>query len=172
MVIEASRLLRLPVTDTFGTEHGRIDSTVFWAAEARLCGFQVSTGVVTKFRALSLLDTLSINERSVIVGSPAALSSDLKEFDAISQETGPVVGVKAVTQSGRSLGKISDVLLEAETGFIIRFYVRHLLSERIIPRQYLVSITPRKIIFKDVVDTPLFDQVASSETGPAVAAAG
>ena len=89
------------------------------------------------------------------------LNPDLKEFDKIYKNFGPVMEVRAKTESGRSLGRISDLLIEAESGIIVRFYLKNLLSERIIPREYLVSITPKQIVFKDIVDQPIFDSLVS-----------
>lgn len=169
MVIEASSLLGAPVLDTSGVKHGVVDAGVYLASEARLYGLQISKGsVLTRFRGLLITDIIAVNQRSIVIDTPEVIQKQLKELDQIAKETGPVVGVAAATESGKKLGKITDVLLDADSGFIVRFYLRQLLSERIIPRQFLVSITPRQIIFKDVVDTPIFDQVATAEAMPAV----
>lgn len=164
MVIEASQILRSPVVDVTGTTHGTVDACVFLANEARLYGLQVTKGnVVTKFRAVRIEDVISINPRHVVIDSTDVLTKDLKDFDQIAKQSGSVLGVSAVTESGKRLGKISDVLMDADTGFIVRMYIRNLLHERIIPRQFLVSITPKQVVFKDIVDTPLFEQTATTE---------
>jgi len=169
MVIEASHLLQSSVVDATGTKHGAVDTCVYIGDEARLYGLQLAkAGVITRFRGVRFADVLSVNQHAIIIDSPAVIEKDLKDFDAVAKATGPVVGVTAKTESGKKLGKISDVLLDADTGFIVRFYLRNLLSERIIPRQFLVSITPREVVFKDVVDTPLFTQVATAEAAPVV----
>ena len=168
MVIEASHIVNASVLDTTGTAHGSVDACVFLATEARLYGLQIARGsVMTRFRGLLFADVISLNQHSVIVDSAETIKKDLKELDEVSKNSGPVIGITAVTESGKRLGKISDVLVDADTGFIVRLYIRNLLQERIIPRQFLVSITPKQVVFKDVVDTPLFDQVASAEATPA-----
>lgn len=164
MLLEASHLLKGSVLDTSGQNCGRIDRCVYSAETARLAGFQVATStVVTRFRGLDIADCLSLNHERVVIDSATVLNKNLKELDAIAEVSGKVVGVAATTESGTSLGHISDVLLDADTGLIVRLYVRKLLAERIIPREYLVSITPKRVVFKDVVNTPVFAQVASAE---------
>ncbi len=164
MVIEVSRLIKSPVLDATGREHGTVDTCVFTSDEGRLYGFQVARGsMLTRFLALRLDSVLSVTHKGLIIDQEQDLGKDLKGLDVIAKKSGKVLGVKAKTESGKTLGKISDLLIDADTGFIVRFYIRNLLMERIIPRQYLVSITPREIVFKDVVDTPIFDQVAASE---------
>ncbi len=162
MVIEASRVLKQPVTDTSGRACGMLDRPVFSANEGRVFGFQVSQGsLVTKFKALNYHDILNIGASGAVIDTEQVLGKELKELDAVAKEAGPLLGVKARTESGKSLGRVTDVLIDAETGFIVRFYLRNLMMERIIPRQFLVSITPREVIFKEIVDTPIFNQVAT-----------
>ncbi len=164
MVLESSHLIGSAVIDVGGVKHGTIDRCVYLADEGCLHGFQVAVpGVITKFRSLELADCISLNQESVVIDSPTVIQKDLKPLDEIVKKNGPVVGLGAVTESGKKLGKVFDLLLDADTGFIVRLYVRALLNERIIPRQFVVSITPEQVVFKDVVDTPLFDQVASAE---------
>lgn len=164
MLLETSHLLQGLVSDVSGIRHGRVDKCVYSADHAALVGFQVAaSGVITKFRSLSLQDCISLNHESVVIDSSAALGKELKELDAVSELTGPVVGVTAVTESGQRLGTVNDLLIDADTGIIVRFYLRKLLAERIIPRDYLVSITPKRVVFKDVVNTPVFNQIATAE---------
>jgi uncharacterized protein YrrD len=168
MVLEASRILKVPILDATGVVLGKVDTAVYLATEGRLYGFQVAKpGVLTRFAGVEFSDVLSLNQHSVIVDTIECLQRDMKEFDKVAKATGPIIGLNAKTESGKKLGKISDLLLDAESGFIVRFYIRQLLQERIIPRQFVVSITPREVIFKDVVDTPLFDQVAGAEAAAA-----
>jgi uncharacterized protein YrrD len=164
MLLEASHLLQGIVSDVAGVRHGRIDKCVFSADQATLVGFQVATsGVLTRFRSLAIQDCISLNHEAVVIDSAAALGKDMKALDEIASRSGAIIGVSATTESGARLGTISDVLLDADTGIIVRFYLRKLLAERIIPREYLVSITPKQVVFKDVVNTPVFSQIATSE---------
>lgn len=164
MLLETSHLLQGVVSDVSGIRHGRVDRCVYSADLGALIGFQVATsGVVTRFRALALQDCISLNHEAVIIDTSEALGKDMKELDAVAATSGPIVGVTATTESGQRLGTVSDLLIDADTGIIVRFYLRKLLAERIIPREYLVSITPKRVVFKDVVSSPIFNQVATAE---------
>jgi len=164
MLLEASHLLKGSVVDVQGVRYGRVDTCIYNADTAALAGFQVAaSGVVARFRALMLVDCISLHHENVVIDSGQVLTKDMRELDAVAQHSGKVIGVTAVTESGTRLGVISDVLLDGDTGLIVRLYVRKLLAERIIPREYLIAITPKRIVFKDVVNTPIFNQVASAE---------
>lgn len=163
MVIEATRLKGVTVRDSTGLTLGKVDRLVFRADQARLVGFQVSrSGLVKKFAGLDLMDVLSLSSETVVVDDVKSLETNLTPMDAAYRATGSVLGIKAKTESGQAIGVIGDVVIEAETGGIVRFYLRNFLTERIIPLKFLVSISPKEIIFKDIVNQPIFDQVASS----------
>lgn len=168
MLIEASHLLKRPVLDAEGKKLGRTDAMVFDGKDGRLYGFQVAVpGLVNRFRALNFYEVLHLSRASIIVDQENSIVKDMRPLDQVFKETGAVIGIVAKTESGKKLGKVTDVLLDEETGFMIRFYIRSLMMERIIPRQYLVAITPKAIVFRDIVDQPTFDQVASMEAAPA-----
>ncbi|HUD20728.1 MAG TPA: PRC-barrel domain-containing protein [Candidatus Saccharimonadales bacterium] len=162
MLIELSEVLSDDVVTAEGKKLGVIDRALVDGRTGRVAGFQVSlNGVIKRFAGLNYVDVLEVNRHSVIVDQPSSLSKNLKDFDIVYKNFGSVVGVAAKTESGRGLGKVSDLLFEIESGLIVRFYLRNLLAERIIPREYMVSITPKQIVFRDIVDQPIFDSIAA-----------
>ncbi len=167
MIIEASQLLKRPVINTSGNRLGGVDHIVFDAKDGRVYGFQVTLpGVVKRFRSLNFYEVISLNRQSIIIDNKENLVANMRSLDEIFKETGPVINVVAKTESGKKLGRVNDLMLETQSGFIIRFVIRNLFVERIIPRQYVVAITPKAVIFKDIVDQPIFDQVASMNIAP------
>lgn len=161
MLIEASHLLGVPVVNEKQKALGRVDILVFDAADAKIAGMQIEkNGVIKKFAGLFFDDLVNLS-RTGVATEDGRLQTDLTTLDSIAKTSGKVIGVTAMTESGQALGKVSDVVFEAETGAIVRFELRHLLRERLIPRQFLVSITPQKIIFQDVVNEPVFDKLAT-----------
>lgn len=165
MLLELSYCIDAPVITNSSTKIGSIDFPVFDGKQARLVGFQVvQTGIVKKFRGLLFDDIVEITRSDVQVAAASSLQTNLKSLDEHFQEYGSVVGVTAKTESGKRLGKVLDVVIETGSGRITRFYIRNFLQERIIPVQFLVTITPREVIFKDVVSQPIFDRVAVAET--------
>lgn len=163
MVIEASHCQGLSVQDKHGETVGAIDFLVIHGKDAHVSGAQViKGGIVKKFYGLDWQDVTNINRGSVEIADKNCLATNLKNLDELYRVYGKVIGVSAKTESGKNIGHVSDLLIEAETGLIIRFVLRNLIQERIIPRQFLVSVTPKQIIFQDVVDQPIFDKLASS----------
>lgn len=163
MIFEATQLLGLPVHTTSGQTVGSVNSCVFDNREAKLYGFQVTTGLIKKYTGLQLIDAVSVSQTALEITDAKHLHRKLDEFDQIFRQTGPVLGVEAKTESGKRLGRVANVLVEIESGLIVRFYLKNLLAERIIPRQYLVSLNPKQVTFKDAVEAPTFDQTAAIE---------
>jgi uncharacterized protein YrrD len=162
MIIEASQIIGLPVL-TGEQELGKVDLCIFHGRHANIAGFQVvRSRVLKKFYSLNYEDIIEFDRQHLKVKDAHHLKSNLKELDEIYKAFGRVLGVTAKTESGKKIGKVGDVLIEAETGLIVRFSLQALFRERLIPRQFLVSISPREVIFQDVVDQPIFDKVATS----------
>lgn len=148
-----------------GEAIGKVGRLFFDGSAAKLVGFQVTRpSLIKSFAALSLEDTLSLSRESVIVDSPSALRKDHEPFDTLNRRWGKVLDVPAKTESGRGLGRISDAVIDSQSGLITRFYLVALLKERIIPRQFLVAISPKAVVFSDIVDQPIFNQVAATKT--------
>jgi len=164
MVLEVSQLLGASIRLTNDKKLATVDRIIFDGSKAQVEGFQTSQrAVLTKFGRLDFVDTLSVERGEVVIDSEKSIQKDLKPFDQLRRQYGPVLGVIAKTESGRKIGKVTDLVIDSDTGFILRFYLGQFLHERIIPRQFLVSITPKQIVFKDIVNAPTFDQVAVSQ---------
>lgn len=166
MIIEAAALMGLPVENEKGEKLGAVEVLVFNGETTRLAGFGVSrSSFFSKTAGLALEDVISLYSDRVVVDSEADLGGDTKALDSVFQQYGRVLNVTAKTASGRKIGKVVDVFLEAQTGVIVRFYLRNMLKEQIIPRQFLVKIAPEQIVFKDIVDQPIFNQAANLGVG-------
>lgn len=58
-------------------------------------------------------------------------------------------GKKVVTENGKALGRVNDYLLDDEALALVKIYVRHLLSDRIIPYSAIVKIDDKTVVVKD-----------------------
>lgn len=165
MVLEVSQLLGASVRLTNDKKIATVDRIIFDGSKAQIAGFQTSQRtVLTKFGRLDFVDVIAVERGEVVIDSEGFIQKDLKPFDQMRRQYGSVLGVTAKTESGRKIGKITDLVIDSDTGYIVRFYLGQFLHERIIPRQFLVSITPKQVIFKDIVNAPTFDQVAVSQS--------
>lgn len=162
MIIEASQLVKNQVIDSTGAKVGTVKQLVFNGAKVQLVAFQLGLpSLIKKEAALYFEDVLSLDRNIVVIDNTSKLDPSLKQIDEITKLSGLILGVTAKTESGRYLGKIQDLYIDSSSGLVLRLYVRNLLKERIIPREFLVSVTPNVVIFKDIVDQPIFDTVAS-----------
>lgn len=162
MILEVSQLLGAPIVSAEGKKLAVVDKIVFDGKEARVSGFQTSRrAVLQHFGALAYNKTLSVEHDEIVIDDEKSIERDLKLFDQLRHQYGTVLGVVARTESGQRMSKIHDLIIDADTGLIVRFYIGQFLRERIIPRQFLVSITPKAIIFKDIVNAPTFNQIAA-----------
>lgn len=59
------------------------------------------------------------------------------------------IGQKVVTKNGKTIGKVFDYLVQSDTNLIVKFYVKNLLSEKIIGRNSVISFEKNKIVIKD-----------------------
>lgn len=156
MIVELADLIKIPVRTVTGDVLGTTDLPIFNGQEATLLGFQVTKkGVMKKFAGVYFIDLIDITKQEMVVENEQSLLTNLREFDEAYKNFGGVVGVAATTESGKRLGRVADVYLDITTGGITRFYLRNLLQERIIPREYLVAITPKQVVFKDIVSEPI-----------------
>lgn len=164
MVIELSELIGLTVRSTANKPLGKIDFCIFNGKTATLVGFQVAkSGVLKKFAGVSFSDVIDLSRQELVIENEAKLMPRLNEFDTLYKTYGPVVGVSAQTESGERLGRVNDLYIEANTGAITRYHLRHFFQERIIPQQFVVAITPERVVFKDEVAKPQFAGAVAAE---------
>lgn len=65
----------------------------------------------------------------------------------IEKSNTPILGQRAETESGESLGKVSDLLIDTSSWQISKYYLRKITSERILPGNAVQIITPRAVVF-------------------------
>lgn len=160
-MLEVSQLLGAPIRLTTGQKLAAVYRVIIDGQDARIAGFQTTArALLRRFGALEYSDALYVRRDEITTDDTKSIQNNLKPFDLLRRQYGAVLNVAAKTESGRRLGRIHDLAIDAESGLIVRFYVGQLLRERIIPRQFLVSISPKQVIFKEIVGQPLFDQIA------------
>lgn len=163
MVLEVSQLQDALIRSANGQKLATVDKVIIDGDKAQIVGFQITQrSLITRFGRLDFDQIVSIGRNDIVVPDQKSIEKDLKLFDQLRQQYGSVLGVTAKTESGQTIGKITDLLIDDNTGLIIRFYLCHFFRERIIPRQFLVSITPRQVVFKDIVIEPIFDETATA----------
>jgi len=162
MIIEDRRLWDLPVRTTEGREAGRIKHIVFDLTSLKIWGLEVEArGIFTGRKCLPWEKIVALGLEGAVIDKAKDLQSDLSVLLGKRKEGGEIIGLRATTQSNSHLGRVHDLQIDAESGLLVRFLLRQLLNERIIPRQFLITINRRQAVFQDEVLKPTFDKLAS-----------
>lgn len=142
------------------TNLGHIFELVYSDDKLAISGILTKTGglFTRKIRAVSSVDILEISTKTVaaFVADEDAIV-DLDEVIRLKNnfENGYFgLGQSAVTESGKMLGKVYDLLVDVQDLSIRKFYIKDLFSDKIIASTQIVGWDgPKKLIVKDNAET-------------------
>lgn len=161
MFIQASNLLKLPVAALDSQRKiGEVDKIVINPENGEIIGLLVKTGGFFKsFKLLSSQDIIDIDKNGAVTKNEENLLEieEIIRAKKILEKKITVLGQRAITKSKKSLGKISDLLIDSETLAITKYYISSLFEERIIPADKVLKITKEAVVFSDDVieETPV-----------------
>lgn len=161
MLLPYTKIIGGFIVDLRGfTNLGNIFELVYSDEKLAVSGVLTKTGGFfgRKIKAVSSVDILEISSKTV-----AALVDDedvIVDLDEVVRlkknfEDGYFgIGQSVVTQSGKSLGKVYDLLIDSVDLTIHKFYVKDLFSDRIIATKQIVGWDgPKKLVVKDNTET-------------------
>lgn len=154
MLILISQLVGEPIITFDGAETlGVIRDPIIDPENGKLVGYFFAHGTFhLKHDIISVHDIVGYDQNRVIVQREniAIESSEEPKLTKILAKKVPVLGAKVMTETGKYLGVANDLLLDTEMGLIVKYYVHHLLSDRIIAAEHVIVIEKRGIIVDDV----------------------
>jgi len=158
MFIEAKKLIGLPVaaTDT-QSKVGEIRQVLIDPENGRLLGFLVATGELFGPRkVLSVIDIKEWDPNGIVVTSIENLigKSEIVRIKEILKQKVFILGMKAVTESGKSLGKVEDILLDTDTECVVKYYLKDLMQSRVFPAEKVVKIEKQIVFSDDTAEIP------------------
>jgi uncharacterized protein YrrD len=152
MLILATDLLRLPVAsaDT-NSRVGTVNTLLIDTDKSLVIGFLISIGFLSQPKYLAIEDIRSIDHEAMVIQSLQKLIEPKEVIRArkVLDEGIKLVGQVVKTESGKRLGKVSDLLINTETGEITKYYVGGWLADRIVPAEKIVKITKQAVIVED-----------------------
>lgn len=156
MYLQASHILNLPVASLDPQEKiGNVFDIIVDPKELKSVGFLVikRSLFVSQKLLLSQSDVLDIDKHGIVTRNEENLvePNEVIRIKNILKNKVKILNQRACTKSGKNLGKISDLVFEKETGFVSKFYIHGWLEDKIIPREKLIKITSKKLIFEDDV---------------------
>lgn len=164
MIIELTHILNNKVINNNGLLIGRINGATIDTKNQLVSAIIVKENSVLRFRKQDLFvpyEEIASADRNLVTLRPMAKTASARDFKQVNEEVGPILGVAAFTESGERLGRVADIHFELETGKINRYDIKYLWQEQLIPQQFVVAITPKRIVFADIVKRPTFDHAAA-----------
>ncbi len=117
---------------------------------AKVVAYRAGDGLVSTADVMAYLD-----EGLVVADGDAIQPEDeLVRVARLGDRRTGFVGLKAVTEQGRRLGTVDDVLIETEGHFVARLHIRPpfpfrlFAGERIVPRERIVRMDARRVVVR------------------------
>lgn len=158
MFIEAKKLIGLPLAaqDT-QSKIGELRDIVVDPENGKLLGFLVQEGsFLSSRKALSIIDVIDWDPNGLVTATIDNLVElkDIVRIKELVNKNMELLGKKAKTESGKSLGEIENFLIDTDTQTVVKFYLKDLLGHsRIFSADKVVRID-KNIIFSDDVAEP------------------
>lgn len=171
MFIQASQLLAIEIVAIQEQViAGRIEEVLFSPDEGRLSALIVKPkGFFTRSQGLLPSALIDLEARAAAIQTEADLTdlTEMVRIEQLKQRRMPILGQKARTRAGVSLGIVADLLVDSTTWLIEKFYLQKLLEQRIIPKRFIVEVTPKAVIFSDELIEPPAGAQPETESVPA-----
>jgi len=152
MLLEFSILNQLPVGSfEEGGLIGKVAKTIFSKSEGRVLGFLVKLpGVFSGQKIASFEDVISIDQAGVVVRSSESLvdKNEIVRVNEILKSNFSLLGLKAVAKDKKNLGRVSDALIDTDSGELMRLYVKHFFSSLVFERSQIQEITLKNVVLK------------------------
>lgn len=151
MLIEVSHLKGLPVASMSDEiKIGTIDDTLIHPDTGEVIGFLVKTpGWFGTKLALSSRDVTAYAAEAILVHSADCLVSpdDIQPFKTIAKRNNRWLNKLVETEAGEKLGKVKDIVVETDLERLAKIHVGSMFGpDRILSRDDIVKVTPRKIL--------------------------
>lgn len=153
MFLQASQLLHASVLILDSEERiGHIKRLIIQPDTGQLLAFGVQPASwFSREVFLSTQDVLHIEAHTVGIRGEDQLvpAQELIRVQESLERNIPVLGQAAITQAGKHLGRIDDLLVEIDTWMVMKYYIHHLLHEQILHADRVHLMTSKAIIFFD-----------------------
>jgi uncharacterized protein YrrD len=159
MIVPYSKIIGLDVFDLKNQlKIGRVKEIVFQKKDFKISGIILENSFFERnVKVISNIDIVDISPQGVVVKDSDSVSN-LKESVRLAEavkEGMRGVDQKVVTKTGKSLGRVVDLYISAETLLISKIFVKNIFSERIISSNAILEIKKRKIISVPEISTSI-----------------
>lgn len=155
MFVLATDIFKKPVfAQDVNEEIGFVEKIIVDPANGAIIGFLIRKPFQ---KALVVVeeDVIDLTQDGLLINSENSLipPADVIKIKEILESRIEIIGAKAVTQSGKFLGKIENYLIEIETAQVTRFYIKGGLfsPSLILPIERVVKIEKGRVVFTNEV---------------------
>lgn len=152
MMIEAKKLIGIPIAAEDALRRiGTIKQLVIDPENGQILGFLVSTGLFNQPKTISLMDIKYWDMNGLVTEYEENLLpiEEIVRIKEIIDKGIDFLDMSAATEDGKNLGKVEDLLVDTETGLVVKYYLRDLLGKsRILTHDKVIKVD-KKIIFAD-----------------------
>lgn len=160
MLIQTSNLIGLPVGALDSQKKiGTVKKIIIDPDNGGFLGFEIKArGFFNKNKILSIVDVSEFDRHGLVTRSEENLvdSTEIIRVDKVLKRKIKVLGTKAITESKQYLGKINDLLIDIDSSMIVKYYIKGLWQDRILPANKVIKITAGAVIFaEDAIEEPI-----------------
>lgn len=148
----ATDLIHLPVAAIdINSRVGFMKTLLIDTDRSIVIGFLVSTGLFHQSKFLSIDDILSVDQQGIVVRSVGTLAvpNEVIQAQKILEKGIMMIRHLVKTERGQRVGRVSDLLIDLQTGQVTKYYIHGWLSDRIIPIEKVIKITHEAVIIED-----------------------
>jgi len=150
MLLELTKLNSLAVA-TFEDNGliGRVEKTLISKEDQKAIGFLVKlSGWLKSRKVASLEDVISIDQAGIVLRSNESLvdQGEIVRIQQIIDSRFNLLSLPCRTKNGHYIGRVSDALIETDSGLIMRLYVKKIFSYFVFERSQIISIKKDYII--------------------------
>lgn len=157
MLIQISRLIGLPIVSSeTGSKAAVLQLPLIDPADGQLLAWQTkASGFFGKTKFLSNNDIIEYGKEAALISSAESLveQGEIIRIQKILRERVKILGATAYTESGKILGRIHDLLINLELGRVVKFYIKGLFKDKIIPSDRVIKIENKGVIFQEDIET-------------------
>jgi uncharacterized protein YrrD len=155
MVTLYSKIFGAPIFEMVNQEKvGTVFDLIYDPSSITLAGIILNKGIFErKVNVISVHNIIEIatKDTTVLVDNYDAIQNldDLVRLKSKTEKGFCGIGQKVFTKSGQFVGKVSDILVDGHSFELRKFYIKNLLSERIISHSAVINFAPNQIVIKD-----------------------
>lgn len=153
MLINYSKIINSNIVEIkTQSKLGQISDLIIQKTGLKISGMTLKRGFLERnTRVINTTDIVGLANGAVVVQDEDSVSvlNDNVRMKESYDDGFRGIHQRVVTKSGKNIGIVFDYLVESETLSIAKFYIRTLLSEKIIGISQVVEFSGKKLIIKD-----------------------